>query len=146
MRLWHKDLIQVLPRQQLLSQWRECCCLVANIAINGTPNHILVNKVLDYPLEKDFYMYCIKVMLEMEKRGYKVSKQAYYNWHDNMLIATNRKPWEFDGQYVIFKDWHTDRYLRQCYYNLEEKYDCGGIPENEFYKLRRFVIDKQLIM
>lgn len=25
MRLWHKDLIPYLPRQQLLGQWRECC-------------------------------------------------------------------------------------------------------------------------
>lgn len=27
MRLWHKDLIEVLPRQQLLGQWRECCAI-----------------------------------------------------------------------------------------------------------------------
>lgn len=25
MRLWHKDLIPVLPRKQLLGQWLECC-------------------------------------------------------------------------------------------------------------------------
>ena len=47
MRLWHKDLIPYLPRQQLLGQWRECCCIVRNIAMLGTPNHILVNKVMD---------------------------------------------------------------------------------------------------
>ena len=55
MRLWHKDLIPVLPRQQLLSQWRECCCIARNIVENGTPNHILVNKILDYPINRDFY-------------------------------------------------------------------------------------------
>jgi uncharacterized protein (TIGR02328 family) len=32
MRLWHKDLISVLPRQQLLGQWRECCLIARNIA------------------------------------------------------------------------------------------------------------------
>ena len=48
MRLWHKDLIAFLPRKQLLGQWRECCAIARNIAVNGTPNHVLVNKVLDY--------------------------------------------------------------------------------------------------
>ena len=47
-RLWHKDLIQYLPRQQLLGQWREVCAIARNIAVNGTTNHVLVNKVLDY--------------------------------------------------------------------------------------------------
>lgn len=52
MRLWHKDLIDVLPRQQLIAQWRECCCIAKNIADNGYPNHILVNKIMDFGLSK----------------------------------------------------------------------------------------------
>lgn len=32
----------------------------------------------------------------------------------------------------IYKDWHNERYLKQCLYNLQEKYDCGGISENEW--------------
>ena len=28
-----------------------------------------------------------------------------------------------------------DRYLTQCYYNLQEKYDRGGIPEAEWQKV-----------
>jgi hypothetical protein len=28
---------------------------------------------------------------------------------------------------VIYPDWHNDRYLLQCYFNLEEKYDRGCI-------------------
>lgn len=140
MRLWHKDLISVLPRKQLLSQWRECCCIIRNIAINGTPNHLLVNKVLDYPIEKDFYMYCFSVMVEIEERGYKISKSAYLKWHDNMMNATDRKAWEFDPNYTIFKGWHTNRYLWQCFYNLQEKYDCNGIPDDEWFKLYAYVM------
>ena len=47
MRLWHKDLIPVLPRQQLIGQWRECCLIAKQISEKGTPNHILVNKIMD---------------------------------------------------------------------------------------------------
>jgi hypothetical protein len=28
----------------------------------------------------------------------------------------------------LFGDWHNLRYLRQCYLNLQEKFDCGGVP------------------
>ena len=48
MRLWHKDLISVLPREQLVAQWRELSAIAGAIQKNGTPNHILVNFVLDY--------------------------------------------------------------------------------------------------
>lgn len=27
---------------------------------------------------------------------------------------------------------HNERYLKQCLYNLQEKYDCGGISEDEW--------------
>ena len=57
MRLWHKELIDVLPRQQLLGQWRECCCIALNLSKSGTPNHILVNKILDYPIDEFFEYY-----------------------------------------------------------------------------------------
>lgn len=30
MRLWHEDLLEKLPRQQLLGQHRECCALRGN--------------------------------------------------------------------------------------------------------------------
>ena len=48
MRLWHKDLIKVLPNNQLIGQWRECCAIAVNIKNKGFPNHILVNRIMDY--------------------------------------------------------------------------------------------------
>ena len=35
----------------------------------------------------------------------------------------------------LFYNWHTDRYLIQCLYNLEEKYDRGGISQEEWDKI-----------
>ena len=70
MRLWHKDLIEVLPRQQLVAQWRECCCIAKNLAENGTPNHILVNRILEYTSEH-FTEYCLSIHKEMIRRGYR---------------------------------------------------------------------------
>ena len=32
----------------------------------------------------------------------------------------------------LFSNWHNDRYLTQCIYNLEEKHDCQGITDEEW--------------
>ena len=126
MRLWHKDLLPVLPRQQLLSQWRECCCIARNISINGTPNHLLVNKVLDYPLEH-LALYSSRVAEEMKHRGYSCN-MALYSKH----LSLDSNGLSDDD---LFEGWHDNRYLRQCLLNLEEKYDCGGISHEEWQKI-----------
>lgn len=123
MRLWHKDLVPVLPKKQLVSQWRECCCIARNISVNGTPNHILVNKILNYPIEH-FYKYGMLVRSEMLKRGYKCDYNNFTKWFQQLSSE-----YEYDD---IFTGWHNNRYLRQCYYNLQEKYDCGGITPEEW--------------
>ena len=48
MRLWHTSLIPVLPREQLVAQWRELSAIAGKIQLNGTPNHVLVNFIMDY--------------------------------------------------------------------------------------------------
>lgn len=124
MRLWHKDLIPVLPRQQLLAQWRECCLIAKNIKVNGTPNHLLVNKIMNYPIEH-FYRYGIRVYKEMKKRGYKAEIFRFTDYFNNLSAG-----YEFED---IFETWHNEKYLDQCYFNLQEKFDCGGISENEWF-------------
>lgn len=127
MRLWHKDLIPVLPRQQLLGQWRECCLIAKNIAEKGTPNHVLVNRVMEYPIEH-FICYSALVACEMEMRGYRVDVSRIKKWiHIKLPVRENQK--------YIFAGWHNDRYLRQCLYNLQEKYDTGAIPDDEWKRI-----------
>lgn len=126
MRLWHKDLIPYLPRQQLLSQYRECCCIAKSISEKDTPNHILVNKIMYYPIDH-FYIYTSMVADEMEKRGYKCNWDKFHKWLQKEVTCTT-----IDS---LFKFWHNQRYLIQCYYNLQEKYDCGGITDDEWQRI-----------
>lgn len=142
MRLWHKDMIPYLPKQQLLGQWRECCLIAALLAKDHTPNHILVNPVIDYPPEH-FELYCSKIYQEMKRRDMNVTdevcKRLEMDLRAYRLYLDSELPWDcflkdfdFSTDLDLFKDWHDKRYLRQCYYNLEEKYDRGGIPKDEF--------------
>ena len=60
MRLWHKDFIPVLPKGQLVAQWRELSAIAGSIKTKGTPNHILVNFVLIYDYD-NFISYAAEV-------------------------------------------------------------------------------------
>lgn len=135
MRLWHKELISVLPREQLVAQWRECSAIAGAILKNGTPNHILVNKVLDYSIDQ-FITYSILVRAEMTRRGYR-TMQSVEDKIVSLNPTFNRIP-----QVLLFEYWHTDRYFLQCYYNLQEKYDCGGISPEDWEKIYQLGIDK----
>ena len=118
MRLWDIRLLPVLPRQQLISQYRECCCIAKNISINGTPNHVLVNRMMDYS-KSNFLHYTENVMDEMKRRGYKISDNSLNKFYSNM----NNIPIEIFGQYVssainIYDKWmNNDVYLRECLFN-----------------------------
>ena len=81
MRLWHKNLIPVLPRQHLLGQWRECCLIAKNIHDKGTPNHILVNKIMEYPIDH-FFRYGIGIREEMTRRGYKCDVNKFKKYFE----------------------------------------------------------------
>ena len=131
MRLWHKDLIPYLPRKQLVAQWRECCAICSNLANKGTPNHLLVNKIKNYNLYM-FFEYIHLVIKEMENRGYKINENSYDKCFENFRKIITKYNWNFYSANEIYPEWHNERYLKQCLYNLQEKYDCGRISEKEW--------------
>lgn len=130
MRCWHKDLIPVLPLDQLKGEWSELSAIAGKILLRGTPNHRLVNKVLNYPFEH-LATYSDLIYHERLNRGLKASTTVRNKIHS--LCDTDSKV-TYDE---LFSEWHTDRYLRQCYYNLQEKYDCGGISQEEWKKIEK---------
>ena len=136
MRLWHKELIPVLPREQLVAQWRECSAIAGAILKNGTPNHVLVNKVLAYDFSH-FIQYSKLVREEMTKRGYRTMDSVMNKIES--LPHDSLSTWSFS---FIYEGWHNDRYFIQCYYNLQEKFDCGGLSIADWEKIRQLGVDK----
>ena len=133
MRIWHWKLIPALPREQLVAAWREPSAIAGNLNTKGTPNHILVNKILDYPREH-FISYAFWVRQEMTRRGYRTMDSVW-----NKIYCTRESDYgemEIIPLEDLFPGWHNDRYLEQCYFNLEEKYDCGGVAQEWFEKIQ----------
>ena len=118
MRLWHTSLIPVLPKEHLVAQWRECSAIAGAIQKNGTPNHVLVNFVLDYNFDH-FISYAYYIRQEMTRRGYRTMNSVW-----EKIIALN-PVWELIPIEEVYKNKMNDFYLTVCYYNLYEKYDCG---------------------
>ena len=138
MRLWHWQLIEFLPKSQLwlVSQWREL-----NSIFKKQDNHILINYVYEYPKE-NLLLYTHYVIVEMIRRGYKIkSLENYKNYFGDLTVNEN----DLREQVNPFPQHHTDRYLKQCFYNLQEKYDrCQRDFDRETYeKLLTFICEEE---
>ena len=125
MRLWHKSLIPVLPKEQLVAQWRELSAIAGAIQKNGTPNHILVNFVTEYSYD-NFISYAYYIRKEMTKRGYRTTDKVWYK-----ITSLDE-----DGDILpideVYKNKMDTDYLTICYYNLYEKALCGGISTEDW--------------
>lgn len=129
MRMWHKNLIPVLPREQLVAQWRELSAIAGNIKTKGTPNHILVNPVMEYPLSH-FITYAAAVRAEMSRRGYHTMDKV---WDKICSVCPNYDILPIDE---IYKGWMDKDYMEICYYNLFEKFLRGGITEKDWSSIK----------
>ena len=75
-----------------------------------------------------FVNYTLLVVQEMNNRDIKW-KSEYW---DEIVDFCWDKKWI---RYSIMYNEHNDRYLKQCYYNLQEKYDRGIITKEEWQKI-----------
>ncbi|MFF5995680.1 pyrimidine dimer DNA glycosylase/endonuclease V [Lysinibacillus sp. KU-BSD001] len=124
MRLWHQDMMDLLPKSQLLAQWREL-----NSVFAKEDRHILINYIYEYPKEH-LYVYTQLVLQEMRERAIKirtVDKMNHY-FQDIDPTVNIEKP---------FHNHHNDTYFEICYFNLKEKYLRGqkDFEESRFQAL-----------
>lgn len=126
MRLWNYRLIPVLPNAMLVSQWRECLAIKRQWE-KGTLNHRLVSYVKDYG-KKYFGCYVKMVVAEMIFRKINFNKAII----NEISKFCGESIWNLEEYYYHE---HNNRYLKQCYYNLQEKYDCGIITKEEWKKI-----------
>jgi uncharacterized protein (TIGR02328 family) len=134
MRLWHTELIPVLPREHLVDQWRELSAIAGSIQTKGTPNHVLVNFVMNYDFDH-FISYAYYIRQEMTARKYRTMNTVWDK------IVSLKPDWKLLPLEEVYKNKMNDFYLTVCYYNLYEKFDCGMFDNfDEIEKIYRRVI------
>ena len=120
MRLWHHEMIDLLPKSQLLAQWREL-----NSVFAKEDRHILINYIYEYPKEH-LFAYTNLVLQEMQSRGFNIrtieKMERYFSDIDHQLLIENPFPLH-----------HNDEYFEICFFNLKEKFLRG---QKDFEKER----------
>lgn len=128
MRLWDISMLPYLPREQLVGCWRECSAIAGAIQKNGTPNHLLVNFVLNYNYDH-FISYCFYLREEMTARGYRTMNSVWKK------IISLKQDYAILHQSEVYPYQFNQTYKKICFYNLLEKYMCGGITLSDWEKI-----------
>ena len=116
MRLWHYRLLPYLPDLQFKGQLREVVLIMHQWRDEGRTNHLLINKVMEYP-KGDLASYFWLYREEYAKR---------YGVYKNDITDEFFKFAEWEKYTPFpFKGWHNKEYLRVCVCNLYEKYRFG---------------------
>lgn len=129
MRLWHNELLPYLPDAQFKGQLRELVAIMHDWRDKGKTNHLLVNRVMEYP-KADIGGYFLLYKREYEMRGKKFSNKTEFEFYDFCCGSANQP---------LFRDWHNKEYLRVCMANLYEKHYFGigksRITDEEWQRL-----------
>ena len=121
--------------------WRELNSIFAK-----KDNHILINYVYEYN-KIHLYRYTLCVMQEMNRRNCKIKTlHHFYSYFANEDFIYSKTPIEdLIELEEVFEKHHNDRYLMQCFYNLQEKYDRGqkDFLRELYEKLLQFICEQE---
>lgn len=123
MRLWHYELLPVLPDRFIIAEWREVIAIKRQWE-KGTLKHRLVSYVMDYD-KTIFVEYVGRIYNECLKRNIKIRDKYWFEFLKFCDIN-----YDFEKKNIYPE--HNERYLKQCYYNLQEKADRGIITNKEW--------------
>lgn len=132
MRLWHYKLLPYLPDAQFKGQLRELVAIKRDWETKGKTNHLLINRVMEYPkgdLSTYFVIYEGEYVKRYNKRHDKYITE-FVEFCDHLITIKNEE---------MFIGWHNKEYLRVCMANLYEKYLFGvgksRIADKEWQRL-----------
>lgn len=133
MKVWHKNLIEVLPNALLIGQFRDICSIAKLIATKGKTSNPFIDPILDWP-ETHLWVYARYLQAEMEKRGFYCEWNRFEMWMPRYLSWSKELPNIED----LFKGWHNDRYKNQCFYALQERYDRGLMSKADWERIEQY--------
>jgi uncharacterized protein (TIGR02328 family) len=135
MRIWYYQLLPYLPDAQFKWQLRELVAIMHDWRDAGKTNHLLINRVMQYPKsELEVYWFCCENEYE---RRYGRKQNAKYRKEFRDFTAGSVSLWP--DEEVVFEGWHNKEYLRVCMANLYEKHFFGigksRITDEEWQRL-----------
>ena len=137
MRIWSWQLLPYLPDAQFKDQLRELVAIKRDWETKGKTNHLLINRVMEYP-KSHLSIYYARYIKEYKERNpckfFEKTNIEFMSFGDigfGMFVNCE----EFEP----FKDCHNKEYLRVCMANLYEKHffgvDKSRITDEEWQRL-----------
>lgn len=130
MRIWDFRLLPYLPDLQFKGQLRELVFIMHQWRNTGKTNHLLINRVMEYP-KSELSSYFVIYDKQYGER-YGKEHQKFAREFIDFAEHGRFNPAPFHG-------WHNQEYLRVCMANLYEKYRFGvgksKISQSEWDKL-----------
>lgn len=119
MRLWHQDLLQKLPYNQIAGQHRECCALRG---LSWGRKHETVDYAFKYKLRK-LELYHMLVIQEYERRGAHVDSKWKYVGYRGKRVCGEKSVFSALIPIVDRKIYseHNQAYYKECIENLKGK-------------------------
>ncbi len=121
-RIWHYQLLPYLPELQFKGQLRELVLMMRQWRDKGKTNHLLINRVMEYPKD-ELSQYFWQYSCEYYKRyGKKLDQQIE---EFNLFSLSTKKAYRPFEMTNLFDGWHTKEYVRMNMSNLAEKHIYG---------------------
>ena len=118
MRLWHYKLLPYLPDLQFKGQLRELVAIMHDWRDKGKTNHLLINRVMEYPKSELTEYFLEYEYLYKERYGKMLDKR----YEEFKAFASSE---HYEAGHIIYAGWHNKEYLRVCMANLYEKHHFG---------------------
>ena len=102
MRIWHYELLPYLPDLQFKGQLRELVAIMHDWRDKGKTNHILINRVMDYP-KSELLLYFETYASIHALRYNKLLSQHYYEEFREFAYGSKIS---FNPNLELFDGWH----------------------------------------
>ena len=123
MRIFHYALIPYLPELQFRGQLRELVAIMHDWRDKGKTNHLLINRVMEYPKSHLSIYYARYIKEYKERNPCKIFEKTNIEFMSFGVIGFGM--FVNSEEFEPFKDWHNKEYLRVCMANLYEKHFFG---------------------
>lgn len=141
-KIWHKDLIKVLPDNLLTILYQNLSDYACNPIVSKRVNPYKY-KMNEYN-KSHFYNYCCEVFDELNKRDLDEAMITIIDGYSNIIYCFVTPEEKQIGSSIsheeLFKGWHGYKYIVQCFYALEELCDYGLIDEKVINEAKEVII------
>ena len=132
-RIWDYRLLPYLPDTQFKGQLRELVAIMHDWRDKGKTNHLLINKVMEYPKVELTFYFALYYRRYYERYGVNIKFPIYQEFVDFGCEDIDKC-----SDVPLFKDWHNQTYLDICMWNLYEKHLAIGksrVTDKEWVRL-----------